>query len=188
MNIRFHLLLLLLAALVLSSGCVISRTPVGSKVAVLKPADWNGKWRGGDGEIVRTKIKDAKLGIVQVTTKHAWLKPSETHEILVRTLGPLTIVSQKIGDGYDFGRIALDPTGLVFFDPDQSVFARLIRRHEIGGSIEKDKQGKPTGSCTIDGISEDDYRRLKREGFDVRSLFDENPYESLVRSRCMPFW
>ena len=188
MKIRLILFLPLLAALALSSGCVTSRTPVGNKVAALKPEDWNKEWRDGDGEIVSTKIKDAKLGIVQVRTKPAWLKPSETRDILVRTLGPLTIVNQKTDGGYDFGRIALDSMGLVVFGPNKPFFASLIRKHEIVGKIEKDKHGKPTGTCIIDGFSADDYERLKREGFEARTLFDEDPSQILVRQKCMPFW
>ena len=188
MRTKLILFLPLLAVLAVSSGCVASRTPVGDKVAALEPKIWNGKWRDGDGGVVTTKIKDARVGIVRMTNKAAWLKRGETHEILVRMLGPLTIANEEMGGGYGFGRVVNDGTHLVVFGADRSVFERLIKRHEIAGEIERDKQRKPTGACSIEGLSRKDYQRLKNEGFDVRSLFEEDPSTVLVRDKWMPIW
>jgi hypothetical protein len=182
----------LLAALALCSGCVTSKTPVGDKAPALDPKVWNGKWRSGDGGTVRTRIKDARLGIVEMRTRPPLPKQGETHEILVRSLGPLVIANQKIGDphavAYQFGRVAIDNTHLVVFNADESVFAKLIKRHQVAGQLDKDKHGKLTGSCTIEGFSGKAYRRLKKEGFDVRSLFKEDPSTVLVRDSWHLFW
>lgn len=188
MKTRLILFPSILAALALLSGCVTSRTPVGTKVAALKSEVWNGKWKGDDGGTARTRIKDARLGIVQITTKSSWFKPSETHELLVRTLGPLTIANQRIGNQYWFGRVAADSNHLLCFQADESIFESLIKQREIAGIIERDKRGKSTGNCTIDGFSEKDCERLEKEGFDLRSLFEEDPTTVLIRYKWMPLW
>ena len=160
--------------------------PVGDKVAELKPAIWNAKWQGGEGEIVRTKIKDAKLGIIEMSTSRPCPMLGSTRvEILVRNLGMLVIANEKTDygqkSGYEFGRVAVDDKHLVVFDANEGVFVRLIRRHEIAGEFGAYKNGKPTGACYLKRFSDKDYLRLKREGVDVRSLFDEDPDEVLVR-------
>jgi hypothetical protein len=191
MKFKIALLLPLLTAFALNGGCVISRTPVGDKVPELKPEIWNAKWLGGDGKIVRTKIKDARLGIVEMTARQPFPKLGvERQEILVRTLGPLQIVNQKMGDDhqfeYEFGRVDIDAAHLLVFGADVSGFAKLIKRHEIVGEFDKGKHGKPTGSCSLNGFSDKDYQRLQAEGFDVRSLFSQDPGTVLVRYRS--FW
>jgi hypothetical protein len=188
MKIRLILCLPLLAATALTSGCVTSKTPVGDKVAALKPEIWNAKWLDADGEIVRSKITNEKLGIVRMTLQPSLLKPRETHEELVRMLGPLTIANQKTDGGYQFGRVAIDHNHLVVFNPNDSLFLSLIKHHEIAGKVDRDAHGKPTGSATIQGLSYKDCQRLKKEGFDTRSLFDDDPSTVLIRYRWIPFW
>lgn len=191
MKFKISIFLPLLA--VLFSGCVVSNTPVGDKVAELKPAVWNAKWRDGNGEIGWTKIKDAKLGVVEVGTSEPWPGLARsTQEILVRNLGPLVIANEKSNDapgfGYEFGRLSIDAKHLVVFGANEPSFASLVKRHEIAGKLDKDKDGKPNGSCFLERFSDKDYRRLKEEGFDVRSLFNEDPDTVLVRDKWTPFW
>jgi len=110
----------------------------------------------------------------------------------VRNLGLLVIANHKTDDppglGYGFGRVSIDATHLVVFDANESAFVKLIRRHEIAGKLDMDKDGKPNGSCFLERFSDKDYRRLEEEGFDVRSLFNENPDTVLVRDKWTPFW
>ncbi len=178
---------LLALASVLLNGCVASRTPVGDKVATLDPKIWNAKWRDGSGAAMRTRIKDAKLGIVEMIRLKPWTKPglgdSDREDLLVRTLGPDMIANEPAsGVGYQFERIVTDGSSLVAFDPNESVFEGLISRHELGGKIDRDKKGKSSGSCTIDGFSERDYRRLEKEGFSLQTLFNQDPAKVFIRS------
>lgn len=180
----FIRLLPLLVVLALG-GCVTSKTPVGGKVADLKPQVWNAKWRGGDGTTIKTRIKDARLGIVEVTPVKLWIDPkkdaSKPVDMLVRVLGPYTIINEPAEGGYQFARIAIDANHFVTFDADQSVFADLIKRGEIPGKLDKSKDSKTSNSCTIDHFTERDYQRLKKQGFDVHSLFSEDPGAVLIR-------
>ena len=192
---RFKLFRFVPLLAVFCVGCVICKTPVGDKVARLNPQEWNGKWVGGDGGIIWTKIKDAKLGIVELTAGQPFPKPRLTEEILVRNLGPLLIGNQKaVGDqkadnGYKFGRISIDATHFVIFDANESVFSNLVRRHELAGKLDRDKNGKPTGNggCILERFSDKEYRRLKEQGFDLRSLFNEDPDTVLVRYKWRLF-
>lgn len=185
---KIKALLLVVAAFALSA-CVNSLTPVGSKMAQLKPDIWNAKWQGADGETVRTKIKDARLGLVDMTTNHPWPKPNEpTKHLLVRMLGPWTVVNEKPDGYYQFGRIDIDANHLIVFDPDEPAFEKLVRHHEIAGKLGRDQNGKPNGSCIISGFSEQDYQRLKKEGFSIRTLFSEDPSTVLIRRRCPLCW
>ena len=185
MNSRF--LLPLLVALVLS-GCVTSKTPVGDQTPQLDPKVWNGKWRDGSGRAMRTHIKDAKLGLVEVTNLEPWTKPSPGNvtreDVLIRTLGGTeTIANTKQGDGYGFARVYNDGASFLVFSANVGVFQDLIRRGKLSGSVHKDHSGKSTGSCTIDHLNDRDYKRLQRQGFDVQMLFDENPSTVMTRSR-----
>ena len=178
----------LLAALALC-GCnsVTSKTIVGSKAAVLDPKVWNGKWRNADGSAIATRVKDAKLGIIELKTFQPWTKLApgemETADVYLRTLGPEVVANEQqgAGGGYGFERVAVNGDYLVTFDADEHVFAGLIKRHKIKGTLERDKNGRLTGSCTIEGFSERDYQRLQKEEFDVKSLFGENPAKVFVR-------
>jgi hypothetical protein len=191
MKFQSILLLPLLAALALC-GCdtVTSKKPVGDKAAELKPEDWNGKWQDGKGTFVVTRIKDAKSGIVEAKYIQPWTKskPGDvtTDDLLVRKLGAEVIANRGDINGYEFGRVAADGSHLLVFYPDTPVFLKLIKRHMIAGRIDRDKDGKPTHSCTVEEFSERDYQRLKNEGFDVRSLFEEDP--SMVLTRDHGLW
>jgi|ERR1700677_3764102 len=187
MKFTFVKSLPLLAALALC-GCeaTVSKKPVGERGAELKPDDWNGRWVGGDGTILETKIKDAKLGLVELTPVKPKAKPGEPKEIdlVVRTLGTHTIVNLKqkpTDEAYDFGRVSVDNTHLVGFAPNTPMFIELIKEGKLTGRIEKDKDGKLTGSCTLESFTEQDYQRLKRDGVDVRALFGEDPVTVAVR-------
>lgn len=170
---------LALLAVGVLGGCVTSKTPVGGKVADLRPEVWNAKWRGGDGSTIKTRIKDARLGIVEVTPIKLWTKPrqddSKPVDMLVRVLGPYTIINEPAEGGYQFARVAVDANHLVCFDPSESVFADLIKRGEIPGKLDKDKNSKTSNSCTIDHFTERDFQRLKKQGFDTGTLFNADP-------------
>jgi hypothetical protein len=187
MRYKIIKLLPLLAALAVC-GCqtVKSKKPVGDKTAELKPEEWNGKWQSGDGSILATRIKDSKLGLVELVPVHPRPKPDEPKmvDVVVRTLGTNVIASTKekpTDEGYNFGRIAIDNTHLVVFAPDAPAFANLVKRGKLAGTLDKDKDGKPTGSSLLEGFSEQDYQRLVKGGVDVRSLFSEDPVIVLVR-------
>jgi len=190
-----------LAALALC-GCqtVQSTRPVGDKVADLKPAIWNAKWQDGTGAILRSEIKDARLGIVKLTPIAPKPKPGDPKamELLVRTLGDYTIINTNEmkppgiksapADPYDFARVALDDTHLVIFAPNAPTFVTLIKQQRIAGKLERDKHGKPTGSCTVKELSEHDFQRLKKEGLETQTLFNEDPYAVYVRYSWKLFW
>ncbi|MGB8352332.1 MAG: hypothetical protein WCD79_00435 [Chthoniobacteraceae bacterium] len=186
-------LLPLLAALALC-GCqsVQSTKPVGDKVADLKPAIWNAKWQDGTGGILRSEIKDSRLGIVELTPIAPKPKPDEpkNYELLVRTLGDYTIIDTNFGNPkgpYDFVRVAIVSDRIVVFAPNTSTFVTLIKQHRIAGRLDRDKHGKPTG-CLLKSFSERDFLRLKKEGFETRTLFDEDPYAVHVRYSWKQFW
>jgi hypothetical protein len=191
----------LLVALALC-GCqsVQSKKPVGDNVPELKPAIWNAKWQDGTGTILRSKIKDARLGIIELTPIAPRPKPDDpkTTDLLVRTLGPCTIVNtnqmkpQGIksapSDPFTFARVAIDNEHLVIFPPNTPVFVTLIKQHRIACRLERDKHGKPTGSCLLDGFSDYDFQRLKKEGLETQTLFSEDPAMVYVRYSWKPFW
>jgi hypothetical protein len=183
-RLKITLFLPLLAALALCS-CVTSRTPVGDKVAALDPKVWNAKWRAGDGEAMRTRIKDARLGIVEVTRLAPWTKPKpgdvDREDLLVRMLGGEIIANEKEAGGFEFERVAIDGSRMVAFEPNEPVFEALINRHEMSGTIDRNKNGQSSGSCTIGGFSERDYKRLVKRGFAVQTLFNEDPAEVFIR-------
>jgi hypothetical protein len=188
MKMKFFPWLPALAALVLC-GCntVTSKTIVGGEPAVLDPKIWNAKWQNADGMAMSTRVKDAKLGIIELKSFRPWTKPEpgeqQTVDIHLRLLGNEVIANEQQGAGGDYGfqRVVASANYIVTFDPNEKVFARLIKRGEITGKVERDKNGKPTGSCIIKGFSGRDYQRLKSEGFDVRSLFNEDPAQVFVR-------
>jgi len=181
-------LLPLLAAIVLT-GCITSKTPVGDKVPRLEPGVWNAKWQSGDGGTVRTRVKDAKLGIVTMSKSHPWFHRGEpVRDVYIRLLGPYTVANEKLAEhSFDFGRISIDNDHLVVFAANELTFQKLVARHQIAGKAEKDEHGKPTGSFTIEGFSDKDYRRLKRERFDMHSLFKDDPSMVLIRHKCCLF-
>jgi hypothetical protein len=181
--------LLAFAILALCSGCVTSTKPVGTTVPTLSPAIWNAKWREDDGSIVKTRIIDNRLGRVEMITKSAWLKPSEKHELLMRMLGPC-MIANILADGgvYQFGRVASSNDHLIFFQPSEATFEDLIERRKLTGKIDKDKKGASTGSCSIDGISDNDFKRIINEGTDPQTLFGPDPETVLIRYRWMPLW
>lgn len=188
MKMKSPCFLPLLAALALC-GCesVTSKTPVGDKVPPMDPKAWNGKWRyGGDKLVATTKVLDAKRGLVEMVIYTPWTKPGtdevQTGEVLVRMLGPEMVGNELDNGSYGFERIAMMGDCIVTFAPDKEEFAKLIKQHKIAGKIERDPKGKPTGNCEIKGLSSNDYERLKAEGIDVRSLFEENPSRVFVRS------
>ena len=187
MKTKSLLHLCVLSLLILLNGCVTSRTPVGSTVAKLDPKIWNGTWTGDDGSIVRTRIKDARLGIVQVSTKSAWLKPAENHDLLIRMLGSLTIANEKSVDDYQFASVSIDNHHLLIFWPDKTEFDDLITHHKLTGIIEKGKKGAATG-CTINGLSDNDLKRLVRDGVAYQSLFDMDPSTVLIHDKWLPLW
>lgn len=181
----------LLAALVLCAcQSVTSKKPVGDKPAVLKPEVWNGKWKNGNGSFVATRVKDARLGILELKTITPWTKPKagepKTEDLQIRMLGTHVIANEDEHPGYQFARVANDGTHIVVFYADIPVFIKLIKQHKIAGKLEKNQDGKPDGSCTVEGFTERDYQRLKDEGFDVRSLFKEDP--ELVYTRDHGLW
>ena len=173
------------------AGCVICKTPVGDKVAQLKPEIWNAKWQGGGIGIVTTKIKDPKLGLVELTGRQPFPKLDHiTITLLLRNLGPLLIVNQFTGDqpaGYKFGRVSIDGDHFVIFDENDAAVQKLVQHHELAGKFAKDEYGKLTGTCILDHFSDRDYLRLKAEGFDVRSLFHDDPDFVLVRYKWRLF-
>jgi len=183
--IRF--LPLLVAVALCGCDSVTSKTIVGDKVPALDPKVWNGKWRNADGSAIATRIVDAKAGIIELKRFQPWTKPTpgelQADNIWVRTLGQEVIANelQSGGVGYEFQRVAISADYIVTYSPDEKVFAGLIKRGEIAGKLERDKDGKPTGSCTIEGFSGRDYERLEREGFNVQSLFDEDPAQVYIR-------
>jgi hypothetical protein len=58
---------LCLALIVLMAGCasvVFSEQPLGERIAVFKPEEWNGIWVGNDGSFDRILITDAQNGML----------------------------------------------------------------------------------------------------------------------------
>jgi hypothetical protein len=182
--------LALLPALLLA-GCVdfvTSKTPVGDKPAALDPKLWNGIWQDENGGLFRTRIKDANLGVVEIRSRSSPLDPGKTDDLLVRALGDITITNIGSGGSYAFERVDISGKHLLVFDPNASTFSGLIEDGKISGSLDRDSNGKPTGSSTIDGLSERDYHRLKRDGIDPHDLFKDDPTDVLIRYHWIPFW
>ena len=180
-------LLPLLALLFLCTGCVTSRTPVGSKPATLDPKVWNAKWLNADGGTLRTRIADPRLGIIRISPSKGPLRDDGSRDILVRQLGLTTVANQQYGSVYKFARIDATTNHLLLFEPDQGVFVRLIDLGLVRGKADSYTKGKPTGNLAIEGLSDRELRRIAGQGIDLRTLFQENPSTVLIRYRWTPF-
>ena len=178
----------LLAALALC-GCesVTSKTPVGDAGPPLDPKVWNGKWQYGQNQqVASSRIIDARRGIVELKILTPWTKPNpddtQPLSLEVRRLGAEWIANSFDSGSYSFERVVFAGDAVVTFQADKTVFSKLIRGHKIAGKLTRDQNGKPTGDCVIDGLSGRDYDRLKKEGVEVRTLFEENSSRVFVRS------
>lgn len=191
------------------------------------PEIWNAEWQSGDGQILRTEIKDANRGLVQLTViKESTSNPQpetsdgmkkllappapgttglldaapgaqnaatpvqdddgpKSLELIIRSLGPETIAStlpKADSPCYGFGRVDIDRNHLLVYLPEPEVFSNLIKRKKIAGTLEKDKDGKLTGSSILEGLTWKDCQRLQKDGFNPRLLFQKDPALVLIRS------
>lgn len=193
----------------------------------LSPEIWNAEWQSGDGQILKTEIKDASKGIVQLTVikeiasnpqpdaqddmKKLLAPPAsgatglldaapgaqnaaapaqgddgpKSFKVIVCSLGPDAIASM-LPDAdspyYGFGRVHIDRNHLLVYLPDPDMFSDLIKRKKIAGTLEKDKDGKLTGSSFLEGLTWKDCQRLQKDGFNPRLLFQKDPALVLIRS------
>lgn len=183
--------LIFLAAFLLSAcDSVTCKKPVGERIVELDPKLWNAKWADSDGLLFESSIKNLELGVVTLTMLRP-TKPDEPKslDVIVRNVSGQTVVSSRLPKDavYIFGRIAITGEHLAIFAPAVPIFSRLIESKILRGAIKKNADGKPTGSCTIDELSERNIQSLedldKRDPTTFRfdHLFENDPYIVALR-------
>lgn len=143
---RLFVPLLVLTALLLSSGCsaVYVAKPVGIRPHALKPEQWNGVWLGGeDGGAVTVLVTDAangRLEIGEIKTRDQKLV-LETATAFVRESGDTLFINLRPVDAsterYLWARIKIADGQVAIWAPHEARLRARVRSGKLAGQAEE---------------------------------------------------